>query len=370
MKKTLIGLIGVLLLLVACGQQPGSNSSEPIKLGVIGPLTGDVASIGQSMQRAYQLAAEEVNVEGGIHGRQVQLIFEDGRCNGKDGSNAANKLANIDKVSVILGAGCSPETLAAAPITEAAKIILLSSISSNPDVSKAGDYVFRDYPSDAYMGKFAAEYAYTQLGKRKVATLYCLNDFCTAIKKVFKNRFEELGGKVITEESFEPDSKDLRTQLTKIKETQPDIIYFLAFTDASVIGIVQAKELGIDVPLLGGDPWSDPDIHKKTGDAAEGILWAEPYTPLSEEFKNKIYAKFGQVDLTTGTGQAYDALHIIAKIMRKVGTDSTKIKDELYQVKDYPGVSGTIGFDENGDLLEARYIIHTLKNGKVEDAYK
>ncbi|MEK6963968.1 MAG: ABC transporter substrate-binding protein [Nanoarchaeota archaeon] len=369
MNKALIGLIGVLLLLVACGQQPGSSAKEPIKIGSILPLTGDGAAMGLSLQRAIQLAEDEINVAGGIHGRPLNVIFEDGQCTGKQGSNAANKLVNIDQVPAIIGGMCSPETLAAAPIAEG-KTVLLSPGSSNPTITQAGDYTFRDYPSDAFAGKFAAEYMYNQLEKRKVAILSCLNDYCKALGEVFKKRFTELGGEVPIRQEYEMDARDLRSQLSQIKETNPEAIYFLGFTEGSISGLIQAKELGINIPLLGGDSWDDPDIHKKAGKAAEGIQWTVTNTPANEVFKNKINAKFGDVDITVATAQAYDAAHILADILRKVGPDAAKIKDELYKVKDYQGVSGTIGFDENGDLLGAKYVVKTIKKGKPEEVYK
>ncbi len=369
MRKSFIGFIAVLLLLVACGQQPGNSAKEPIKIGAIMPLTGDGAALGLSTQRAIQLAEEEINTAGGINGRSLEVIFEDGRCNGKDGSNAANKLVNIDQVPAIIGGLCSPETLAAAPIAEG-KTVMLSPCSSNPTVTNAGDYVFRDYPSDAYAGVFAAKYMYNQLGKHKVAVLSCLNDYCKGISQVFKKQFQELGGTIVSQQEFEMDTRDLRTQLSQIQAAKPEAIYFLAWTEAAIPGLIQVKELGINIPLLGGDVWDDPDIHTKAGKAAEGIQWIMPYTPTNEEFKNKIEAKFGKVDITACTPQGYDATYLLADVLRNVGPDAVKIKDELYKIKDYKGVSGKIGFDQNGDLMEASFVVKTLKNGKVEEVYK
>ncbi len=367
MNKTWIGIISLTLLLMACSQEAGQGA---IKIGSILALTGDAAAIGQSMQRGIQVALDEINAQDGINGRPLEIIFEDGHCSGKDASNAANKLVNMDKVPAIIGGLCSPETLGAAPIAEVGKAVLLSPTSSNPGITNAGNYIFRDYPSDLFQGQFAAEYVYNQLGKKKAAILYCLNDWCTGLKDQFSERFKELGGEVVAVQEYEVDSKDLRTQLTKIKENDPEILYFLGLTDGSVVGLIQVKELALNIPLLGGDGWSDPDIPRKAKDAAENMMWTEPYAPISDAFKSKITAKFGQVDITLGTTQAYDATYLIANALKKVGPNGTKIKEELYKVKNYKGVSGTIGFDENGDLIEASYIVKTLKNGKVEDHYK
>src|SRR3989344_5758192 len=156
MKNKLILILAILglIFIIACGNK------ENIRIGFIGPLSGDVASIGQSVKAAIELGVEEVNQAGGINGQPLEVIYEDGKCGPKDSTDAANKLINIDKVPVIIGGGCSSETLAAAPIAETSKVTLLSYCSSNPKITESGDYIFRTYPSDAFQGKVAAEKIY------------------------------------------------------------------------------------------------------------------------------------------------------------------------------------------------------------------
>ena len=251
MKNKLILILAVLSLIfiIACGNK------ENIKIGFIGPLSGDVASMGQSAKAAVELAVEEINSNGGVSGRPLEVIYEDGKCEPKDSTSAANKLVNIDGVAVIIGGLCSGETLAAAPIAEIGKTVLLSYCSSNPKITEAGDYIFRDYPSDAFQGKVAAEKIYNELNAKNVAILYCLGDWCVGIKDVFKKRFGELGGSITIEEGYEQDARDLRTQITKIKDSKPDLIYFLGYTEASIVGLKQLKEMGVEIPKFGGDAW-------------------------------------------------------------------------------------------------------------------
>jgi branched-chain amino acid transport system substrate-binding protein len=367
MKKhfLLFTLALVAMLLVSCApteMTPVEEEEGPIKIGVLGPMTGDVANIGQNALRAAELAVEEVNEEGGINGRMLELIVEDGMCNPKDATNGANKLVNMDEVPFILGGFCSSETLAAAPIAEG-KTVLISPGSSSPDITTAGDYIFRDYPSDSFAGKVAAEFAFEKFGARKAAVMYCLSDYCVGVGKTFTESFEALGGTVVAEEPFEQSSKDLRTELTKVKNAEPDMIYFVGYTDSSVTVLTQIKELGIEVPFLGGDAMDDPKIYQEVGEAAEGIIYMIPFAPLTEEFKASMLEKTGKPDITIGVPQAYDAIHIIADVMKEVGTDPEDIKNELYNVKDYEGVSGTITFDENGDLATANYAKKTVKDG-------
>ena len=268
----------------------------------------------------------------------------------------------MDHVPVVIGGLCSSETLSAAPIAERGKTVLFSPCSSAPAVTNAGDFVFRNYPSDAFQGKVAAEYAFNKLGKRKVAVLYCLSDWCTGLRDVFSKRFTELGGQIIASEGYEQSTKDLRAQLTKIKDAAPDLLYFVAYTEASIVGLKQAKELGLNTQIMGGDAWEDPKIWSEVGEAGENALYFAPSSPANEEFKNKMLAKDAN-EITVCTPNAYDAVKIVAQVMRQVGTDPEKIKEALYKVQGYNGVSGEISFDENGDLKAAAYNVKQITNG-------
>ena len=368
MTKTILWLIIAIIIIggiwYGVSREPAEVGERPIKIGFIAPLTGDVATIGQNTRAGVELAVEQINEKGGINGRKLEVIFEDGRCNAKEATSAANKLVNIDRVPVIIGGLCSSETLAAAPIAENGKTVLFSNCSSNPDITNAGDYIFRDYPSDSFQGVEAANFVYNDLGIKNVAVIYCLSDWCVGVVQVFKEKFPELGGVVLIEESYEQTARDLRSQLTKIKQSNPELIYFVGYTEASIVGLKQIKELGIEAKILGADAWDDPKIPEQAAEAAEGLMYTMPFSPMTDEFKAAMEAKTGGKDLTICTPQAYDSVNIIAEIMKRVGTDSTKIKDELYKVKGYEGVSGIITLDKNGDLATASYIIKTIKDGK------
>ncbi|MDD5193241.1 MAG: ABC transporter substrate-binding protein [Candidatus Nanoarchaeia archaeon] len=368
-----IVLLGVLLIFNAAnsgsstGKAVTGSEKEPIKIGSIGPLTGDVSSIGLNEKAAIELAVDEINSKGGISGRKIQVIYEDGKCSAKDGSNAANKLMNIDNVVAIIGGTCSSETIASAPIAEETKTVMISPCSSSPKITEIGDYIFRDYPSDSYQGAEAANFIYNNLGKKKVAVLYVLSDWGVGIQQVFEPKFKDLGGEIVASEGYEQTTKDLRTQLTKIKQANPDVIYFLGYTEASAIGLKQIKELGINAEIVGGDAWDDKVIFEKAGDAAEGIIFFIPYAPLTSEFKESMKEKLGSNEITICSSQAYDGVYLLKQVIEKVGTDPTKIKDELYKIKDYPGVSGTISFDSNGDLEKAQYAIKVVRNGNSQN---
>ncbi len=337
------------------------DSKSPIKIGWIGPLTGEVAEIGKDALASAQIATDEVNKEGGINGRMLQLVIEDGKCNPKDGANAGNKLMNIDNVSVIMPT-CSPELLSIAQQANEKRTILLSSCASAPKITESGDYVFRTYPSDAFQGTFAAEYVYTTLGVKKAAVLAIQNDWGVGLQDAFSKKFKELGGEVVFLEMYQPNSKDFRTQLTKIKESKPDMLYFPGFTQSTVIALKEVKNIGLTIPILGGDAWDDTTIHKEA--AAEGIMYTLPKANYHTDWSNKMKAK--NAHTTTCAPAAYDNIKILSGIMKKVGTDGEKIKNELYKIKNYSGVNGSITLDQNGDLARAEYDIKIVKNGVAQ----
>ena len=342
-------------------QKPTSN--EPIKIGWIGPLTGDAASIGQNEQAAVEVAVDEVNKAGGVNGQPIQVIYEDGQCAGTAASTAANKLINVDKVPVILGGTCSGETMAFTSVAEQSKTVVLSPCSSNPAITNAGDYIFRDYPSDNYQGTFAANYIFNTLGKKKVAVLYIQNDYAVGIRGVFVDAFKKLGGTIVADESAAASATDFRAQLTKIKAANPDLVYSLGMADEATVSIKQARGLGINVPFFGGDAWGDAKIWSGLGQAGEGSMYTSLSTPLTDTFKAAVKAKAG-TDVTDCSAEAYDGLKILAQVMGKVGTNSEAIKNQLYKTVYNGGVSASkIQFDSNGDLIGANYNVEVVHNG-------
>jgi len=372
MKKIMMLVMVSLLLLVACEETAQTTQkmqkADPITFGFIMPLSGDLSWLGQNMKLGVELAVEEINAKGGVNGRNLQVIYEDGLCGGKGASSAANKLINIDGVHYIVGGACSGETIAAAPLAEASKTVLFSPTSSNPSITTIGDFVFRNYPSDAFQGVVAAEFAYEKLVARKVAVLACQSEWCEGLQSVFIKRFKELGGKVLIVERTEVDAKDLRAQLTKIKQVKPELIYMAAHPTESIAGLKQAKELGITAPFLGGDGWADETIWKEVGAAGNGAIHLEPVTDAPESFKTKFKARFGDAgEISLGVPQAYDIVYLLAEHIGKVGDDSVKVKDSLYTVKDWPGIAGKTTLDSNGDLVGAAYDIKVAKNGKLVD---
>lgn len=376
MKVTnLFLLLGVIAMLVLAGcsnsnsNLQGDNTdtnSEVINIGFIGPLTGDIPVIGEGKRLMVELAAEEINSEGGIDGKRVNVIYEDAYCKSKGGTDAANKLINVDRVNYILGGSCSPETLAAAPIAEENHVILMSDCSTSPDVTNAGDYIFRVIPSDAYQGKVAAEHAFNNLGVRKVAIMACLNEWCQGLQDVFTETFETLGGEIVEVQNFEPDSSDLRTELLKVKEANPDLVYIPTFIQSSTAILKQMQELGMNKPVLGGDVWADNTLWQNVGQPSFKTQFLMPKSETPEDLNANFKARFGQdKEITFCALQAYDVMKIYAKVISEVGDNPEAVKNALYNMPEYQGASGPIEFDQNGDVKKAVYSIMEVQNGEA-----
>ena len=355
-----IGSIALLIALISC-----SKGKKEIVVGVAAPLTGEVASYGDWCRKASMIAQEEVNSEGGIQGKPLRLIFEDSKCEPKEGVTVAKKLIDVDKVSVIIGEICSSVTLAMAPVAEQNKVILFTPISSNYKITYAGDYIFRLAPSDALQGTIIAKWA-EKLGFNTAGILYNNNDYGKGLEDAFKKDFESLGGKVLASESYEENSKDFRTQLTKIKNVKPDFIFAPAYPAEAGPILRQRKELGIRIPLIGTDPYHDPTVFQTGGDATEGILFTDVASgsgPVWETFSIKYKGKYGE-EPNIVAAEAYDAVKVVAYVMGKEGIKADDVKRGLYNLKGYVGATGKIEFDKNGDCITKTFQKFKIENGK------
>ncbi len=333
-----------------------------IKIGFIGPLTGDAAQYGESERKAVEIAVEEINAAGGINGRPIEIIFEDGKCDPQAGGTAAQKLVNIDKVKVIIGGACSGETLAAAEITEPAGVVLVSPSASSPKITTAGDFVFRTYPSDALAGKVAASYAYTKLGARKAALITELTDYAQGLREVYKNRFTELGGTVVADETYTTGETDFRTQIAKVKAAGPDVVYVVPQSPTPGITIFrQLRENKVTAHYTTAEVLLDRQVLKDNRAVLEGLIGVESSpdyeaNPRAKAFRESHLAKFG-TEPGAFAVNAYDATYLVAEAIKASGLEAAKIRDWLYGVKDYEGASGKLTMDANGDPILGENVV-------------
>ncbi|MDB5259263.1 MAG: hypothetical protein JWO73_471 [Candidatus Taylorbacteria bacterium] len=364
--KIALGIVVLIIIVIAFVSMSGNKETGPIRIGFVGPLSGDAANIGQNAKAAVEIATAEVNAAGGINGRQLEVMYEDGKCGGTAASSAANKLINVDKVSVILGGACSGETMAFAQAAEQSRTPVLSYCSSVPTLTKAGDYIFRNYPSDSFQGKFGADHLFNTLGKKKVAVLYVKSDWGIGINDVFIQEFKKLGGTVAVDDGYDQNTHDLRTILTKVKAANVDALYFLGYSNETVVALSQAKDVGLKTTWFGGDGWDDPKIWSSAGKVAEGSMYSRVTSNPTDAFRTAMKAKTASDEIAGCSATAYDGTKIIAKVIGSVGTDKTSIKNELYKTVYTSGVSSKeISFDENGDLKTANYEVAVIRDGKA-----
>jgi branched-chain amino acid transport system substrate-binding protein len=267
----------------------------------------------------------------------------------------------------VVGDLLSSVTLSVAPIANGRKVVLFSPSSSSPRLTEAGEYVFRNCPSDVYEGAVMATYAFEKLGLREVSILRINNEYGLGIANVFKKEFTAKGGRITDEETYDENSTDFRSQVTKIAKDRPAAVYLLGYKQMGYV-LRQSKELGVRTQFLSTVTFEDPEILNIAGGAAEGVIYsASTFDPKSEDavihqFVSAFEAKYHSApDIFAGL--SYDAIKILAQGMEKGGTRGEEIKNALYQVKGYPGVAGETSLDSNGDAVLTP-VIKTVKNGK------
>ena len=368
LKSIIYGLIAILLITTALSLGCAKKEKE-IKIGWIGPLTGDVAYYGQAIKDATDLAVAEINKEGGIQGIKIRVIYEDDQVNPKLGTAAMRKLINIHKVPIAIQAAGSSVMLANAPIAGKNRVVLISPTCSNRKIKDAGDYVFRIWPSDAYQGNVIANFSYNTLNAKNAGVLYINNDYGLGLKDVFVERFGKLGGTITGIETFSVGETDFRTHLTKIASKSPSVVLLASHYKEAALVLKQAANLGLRFQFIGGDGCFAPELISLSGGASEGMIVTNmEWSPESKEkivydFVSAYKEKCGKApEVYAAAG--YDCMKVIALAVKNGGTVSSGIRDALYKIKDYKGVTGRITFDEYGEVVGKEYQEFVVKNGK------
>lgn len=356
-------LIPVALIFSGCVTQ--EQKQETIKIGFVGPLSGDLALYGNTAKVAMEYAASKFNNE--IEGKKIEFFYEDDKCDAKASTEAYTKLINIDKVQYIIGGLCSSETKTGAPIAENAKVVNISYCSSSPDVRSLGDYSFVLYPLDDFEGKTSAEFIYNKLNIRKVAVLNATTEFNTMAAKIFIEKFKALGGEIVFAEENARNEKEFRVQLSKLKETNPELIFASEYTEEITNLLSQAKELGINIPFFTPQTLNE-DVVAKVGNASEGSYTIRAETNVSDpNYKKEIMLRNGNQDVDPGlcNGWAHDAMYAIKTAAEKANsTDPTLVKDALYTIE-FTGALGTHSFDKDGMLAKSSFKILKVVDGKM-----
>ena len=356
----------LLLVAVACGanrERQTAAAPNDIPIGVYAALTGSEAAFGQATVQGVKLAAEEINNTGGVFGRKIRLIIEDDTGRAEEAASVVTKLITRDGVIGVIGENSSNQSLAAAPICQAAKVPMISPSSTNPNVTKKGDFIFRVCFTDPYQGKALAIFVRNNLGVANVGILKDnKNDYSVGLAEFFSSAFTQLGGKIVAEQSYSGGDTEFRPQLTAIKSAKPQVLFIPGFyTDVGQIAI-QARDLGISIPMVGGDGWDSPTVIAIGGKAVDGCYFSDHYfvvepRPAVERFVGEIRKRYGcNPDANAALG--YDALRIFAAAIQRSGSlDRKAIRDQIASTREYQGVSGVITMGPDRDPIKPVAII-------------
>ncbi|MFA6422569.1 MAG: ABC transporter substrate-binding protein [Candidatus Buchananbacteria bacterium] len=366
MKKWIWIIIIIIALVVIFGfwltNKKQNNTKEEIKIGFIGPLTGSGASWGIEQKNTLEIIKSEINNSGGVNGRLINIIYEDGKCDGKDSATAAQKLINIDKTKILM-TSCSSASLSISPIAESNNVLLFAIWTTNPGFTNAGNYSFRISYSDVDTAKTMAKI----IGEKykKLGVLTEMNDYSVGVSNAFKQNYN---GEIF-EENFSPDSKDFKTQLTKILSNKPEAILLNPNQPgAGLEALKELRELGFKSQIYGNYFGSDGDV-LKSAFAQEMVFFADPditNTPLKQSLFDKYIAIYGEKpDFEYAVAATYDGAYILKQALTKVEYDSEKLKNYLYTIKDFNGMLGTYGFDQNGDITGSLPSAKQIVNGEI-----
>lgn len=370
-KNVLLGtLVCMALLFLGCTQ-----ASDTLKVGAILPVSGPVAAYGSQTRDGILLAFAEINAQGGVNGKMLELVLEDDEANPEKTTNAFKKLVAKDKVNAIIGGLTSKCTLAITSQAQAKSVILLSPSSTNDTVTNAGDFIFRACYKDSFQGVVVAQFAAETLKAKKAAILYDnSNDYSKGLTESFKAKMALLGVEVVLAESYTVGDKDFNAQLTKIKAAAPDVLFIPDYYATVSLIAKQVRAQGITIPLLGADGWDE--ITNNAGDEVLNSFYSNHY---STEAKDDLVSKFiaaykkAYADVTPNALAAlgYDAAYMIAEAYAKAGTqDSVKVKEALAKTnKSF--VTGVISFDENRNPIKAAVMLEVVKgsDGKLSTKY-
>jgi branched-chain amino acid transport system substrate-binding protein len=378
-------LAPIALLPAGCSPQ---KKASTIKVGIYGSLTGGTATFGKSTVNGAALAFEEANTAGGVGGKMLEWPTEDDQSKAEEAATAVQKLINQDHVVALIGEVASSRSIAAAPIAQSNGVPMISPSSTNPEVTLKGNYIFRACFLDEFQGRVMARFAADSLHFKHVAILKDVkNDYSVGLAQFFGDEYKARGGTIVGEQAYNEGDSDFRSQLTALKATNPQAIFVPGYyTEVGSIAR-QARELGLNVPLMGGDGWVSDQLLKIGGDALNGSYYSNHFaqdqpSAALQKFYTDYKSKFG-ANPDAIAGLAYDAANIVVDALKRLqaadpaafealGSDRSdaeaqkaaraKLRDMINGVKDFPGITGVINFDANRNPVKPAVVIK-IENG-------
>lgn len=376
--------LALLLALAACEKKkPAEGAAAPaapavqaaggqVLFGHVGSMTGNEATFGDSTDKGIRLAVDEQNAKGGVKGRQLAVKTYDDQGKQEEASLVTTRLVTDDKVSVILGEVASKRSLAMASIADKHMVPMVTPSSTNPKVTKDGDkvrpYVFRVCFIDPFQGTVMAKFARETLKLQKVAVLRDVgNDYSVGLADYFLVKFKELGGEIVDDQSYKAGDSDFKAQLTAIKRKKPEAIYVPGYYTEVALIARQTRELGLSVPLMGGDGWDSAKLYEIARGALEGSYFSNHYSPDDPsprivEFVKKYQARHGAVPDSLAA-QGYDAARVAIEAMERApDLSGPAIRDALAATKGFAGVTGIITIDADHNAVKPAVVLKVEGN--------
>lgn len=378
-KRKLVSIFASLLVtagvIAGCSSSTsGNGNSGTIKIGADLELSGNVASYGQSISEGLQLAFDELNKKGVI-GKKLELVKVDNKSDAGEATSDAIKLVSQDKVAAIIGAATSTDTLAQVQVADGNKVPLITPTGTNPAVTvnngKVNDYVFRTCFIDPFQGTVAANFASNELNVKSAAILIDnSSDYAKGLAAAFKKAFQKNGGEIVSEEAYVAKDTDFRATLTRIKATNPEFVFLPGYYQEVGLILKQARELGLNVPFMGGDGWDSPTLVQIGGAAALNNTYITNHYSSSDsdqkvqDFVSAFKAKYNGKSPDAFNALGYDTAYFLADAIKRAGSaDPTKIKDALAKTNGLQLVSGKLTLDKNHDPIKSAVILE-YKDGK------
>lgn len=383
-KLMTLALAGLMTFsLAGCGSKTtgasgdaDSKDSAEIKVGGNFELSGDVSTYGNSVMNSIKLAFDEINAKGGVLGKKLVLVERDNKSDTTESTSISTSLVGDPSIVALIGPATSGTTMAASQPATDNKIPLLTPTATNPNVTvdpntgKVKEYIFRSCFLDSFQGQATAKFAVEDLKAKKAAILVDnKSEYSKGLAKAFEETFTKAGGTVIGTEAFLSEENDFRAILTRVRSQQPDVIFVPAYYNAAGKIVKQARELGVNVPLIGSDGWDSPQLVEIAGaKTLNNTYFINHYTTEDPDeriqaFVKAYKAKHNQTPDALAA-LAYDGAYILADAIKTSGDASPeKIKEALANIKDFPGITGVVTLDENHNPIKSAVIIE-MKDGK------
>lgn len=369
-------LLGGLVLALGLAAGCGNNASSDLKIGMVYELTGNTATYGTSAANGTKLAFKEINAAGGVLGKQIQIVTADNKGEPSESTNAMTKVITQDKVVAVTGFTVSSCGIAGSSVAEGNKIPFVAAATVNPKVTvdgntgKVKNYTFRACFIDSFQGAVGAQFALNTLKAKKISILTdSSSDYSKGLTQIFKESFTKNGGQIVGEEAYLQKDQDFKPVLTKLKSQNPDVLYIPGYYEDVGKIIKQAREIGMNMPILGSDAWDSPKLAEIGGSQALNNTYftnfysIEDSNPVSNAFVEAYKKEYGQVP-DSMAAMGYDAARLLVDAIKRANsTDAAKITKALTETKDFASVSGPMYLNDTHDAVRGVVIVE-MKDGK------